>query len=129
MKSGSCRSPLYLPASPLVVQQCVLEPPMGLNVAISCGLALVCRAAPVVRQRAQDRHFGPRPVVARRQRQLVRRVRGVAAAMAQSVVHHELQPGGKSTLRCGTGTNATREHLPWIAEKTRSPKLERKNAR
>ena len=48
-------------------------PPMGLGVAIGCGLALIRRAAPVVRQRAQDRHVGRRPVIAGRQRQLMRR--------------------------------------------------------
>ena len=94
-------------------------PPMGLGVAIGCGLALVRRAAPVVRQRAQDRHVGPRPVVARRQRQLVRRVRGVAAAMAQPVVHHELQPGGDEHVEMRHRHEvAAREqiaaHLPWI---------------
>ena len=65
---------------------------MRLDVAISRGLTLVGGGVQVIRQCVQDGHVGRGPVVAGRQRQVVWRLRGVAAAVAQPVVHHELQP-------------------------------------
>ncbi len=65
---------------------------MGLGIAIGRGLTLVRRAAHVVRQGMQDGEGGRGPVIAGRQRQAVRRLRGIAAAVTEPVVHHELDP-------------------------------------
>ena len=94
-------------------------PPMRLGIAIGRGLTLVGGGMPVIRQRVQDGHVGRGPVVAGRQRQAMRRRRGIAAAVAQPVVHHELQPRRDENAEMGHRREAAaREqittHLAWI---------------
>lgn len=87
-------------------------PPMGDGVAVGRRPALVGGAAFVVGTSAQHRQLRPGPVVAWRQRYTHRRRALVVFAVAQPIVHHELQPCRQQHVHAGRGNElAARQKL------------------
>ena len=77
-------------------------PPMGDDVAKGGRPSLVLRTALIIGACAPDRHFRLRPIVALWDREAQRRINRIVDAMAQPVMHHELQPGAQQDIygRC-----------------------------